>query len=65
MVEGENLQIYADIVVYLNAVGILMILISTFIISGKLTAYNRELDEDQISPSDFTLMATNLSLTMT
>ncbi len=46
LIEGENLEIYADVVVYLNSFGVLMILLFNIFLRGRLYNYNRELDDD-------------------
>jgi hypothetical protein len=64
LVTGNNLELYADIVVYLNAAGVLIILLFNIYLKARLYSLNKELDDDSVSPSDFTLMASGLSIGM-
>lgn len=61
----ENTIIYADIIVYLNAIAIIYLLIHSIYLRRMLITYNIQLDDDAISPSDFTVVGRNLPLNLT
>ncbi|CDW71822.1 phage head-tail family partial [Stylonychia lemnae] len=63
--DDDNLILLADIILYLNAVGIIYLLIHSIYLRRMLIKLNQELDEDQISPSDFTLIARHLPQNIT
>jgi hypothetical protein len=61
----ENYIAYSDAIVYLNAVGIVYLLIHSIWLRKYLISFNRELDEDVVSPSDFTIIARQLPRNLT
>ena len=63
--EDDNLVKLADAILYLNAAGILYLLIHSIYVRRMLVAYNQELDEDAVSPSDFTIIARHLPKNLT
>jgi hypothetical protein len=62
---NPNLIKLADVIIYLNAAAILYLLIHSIILRRMLITFNQQLDEDVISPSDFTLIGRNLPLNLT
>jgi len=61
----ENLTLYAEIIVYLNAAAIVYMVFHSIYLRRMLVAYNKELDSDLISPSDFTCIVKGLPLKLT
>ena len=61
----ENFQKYADIVIYLNAVGIVYLLIHSIYLRHMLLTMSIDLDEDQITPSDYAILVKNLPTNIT
>ena len=51
---------YANAIVYLNAAGIVLLVIYSIFARGTLVSFNKKLDEAIISPSDFTVMVRDL-----
>jgi hypothetical protein len=54
-----------DVLIYLNSAGIIYLLIHSIWLRKYLIEFNKELDEDVISPSDFTILARNLPKSLT
>ncbi len=53
---------YLDIILYLNSVGIIVLLIFSIAVRRKLIRINNDLDESQLTPSDYSVIARNLPL---
>lgn len=60
LIDDDDLILYADIVVYLNTAGIVYLLLHSIYLRRMLINMNIELDEDEVSPNDFALIARNL-----
>mmetsp|Transcript_27338 Transcript_27338/g.26393 ORF Transcript_27338/g.26393 Transcript_27338/m.26393 type:complete len:113 (+) Transcript_27338:479-817(+) len=52
-------------VVWLNVIGIIILLLYSVIIRSRLISISQSLDNDYISPADFAIFVRNLSPTMT
>jgi hypothetical protein len=65
ILSGKNLVLYADIVVYLNAAAIVIIVLYSIYVRRSLIAYSMELDKDLVSPSDFTILVRDLPRNIT
>jgi len=65
VLKDDNVVMYADIIVYLNAVAIIYLLGHSIYLRRMLIKYNMQLDADATTPSDFTLIARNLPLDLT
>ncbi len=60
----ENLLVFADVIVYLNAAAIFYMVIHSIYLRRMLVSFNKTLDSDLISPSDYTCIVKGLPLNL-
>eukprot|EP00347_Sterkiella_histriomuscorum_P022863 403336874 len=65
MFSDDALIVFADVIVYLNAAGIVYLLIHSIWLRKMLIQTNNDLDQDVVSPSDFTIVAKHLPKNLT
>lgn len=62
---NDNIEKYAEAIVYLNAIAIAYLLIHSIWLRKMLIQFNLDLDSDVVSPSDFTIVAKHLPKNLT
>lgn len=61
---SENLIVFVEVIVYLNAAAIIYMVFHSIYLRRMLISFNKNLDSDLISPSDYTCIVKGLPMNL-